>query len=103
MVETTLKEADEDVRNVIPSHQLDFFVENATDKILDKDGSVLYSVYTVKELKKLRKKLEGGSFTGDIVETIDRLIAICEEDDSDGLYIPARYYRRQFIFYIRFR
>jgi len=97
MVETTLKEADEDVRSVIPRHQLDFFVENATDKILDKDGSVLYSVYTVKELKKLRK-VAGDMFAGDIVETIDRLIEICEEDDSDGLYIPARYYRRRFIF-----
>jgi len=80
-----------------------FFISKARDKILDEDGSVLYFAYTLQDLRRLKEDLEEDlikedlphirEITREFIETIDKLIAIYEEEDAYGMYIPTRHYR----------
>ena len=82
-----------DIRKIIPKHQMAFFISKARDKILDEDGSVLYFAYTFQDLRRLKDDLIGLPYTEEIIETIDKLIAIYEREDAYGMYIPTRHYR----------
>jgi len=81
-----------DIRKIIPRHQMNFFIAKSRDRILDEDGYVLYFVYTLQDLKRIRGDLIGSPYTEEIIETIDKLIAIYEEEDAYGMYIPTRHY-----------
>jgi len=80
-----------------------FFISKSRDKILDEDGSVLYFAYTLQDLRRLKEDLEEDlikedlpyirEITREFIETIDKLIAIYEEEDAYGMYIPTRHYR----------
>jgi len=73
----------------------DFFIDNASDVLRNQEDDIEYVVYTTDDLIKMKKEIKDGEFNTELdkklikeaIETIDKLLEICEAERMDGLYL----------------
>jgi len=73
----------------------DFFTDNASDVLRNQEDDIEYVVYTTDDLIKMKKEIKDGEFNTELdkklikeaIETIDKLLEICEAERMDGLYL----------------
>jgi len=75
----------------------DFFTNNATDILRNQEDEIEYVVYSADDLIKLKKEIKDGKFNSELgkklikeaIETIDKLLEICNAEHIDGLYLSV--------------
>jgi len=75
----------------------DFFIDNASDVLRNQEDDIEYVVYTTDDLIKIKKEIKDGKFNAELdkklikeaIETIDKLLEICEAERMDGLYLSV--------------
>jgi len=75
----------------------DFFTNNATDILRNQEDEIEYVVYSADDLIKLKKEFKGDEFNTELdkklikeaIETIDKLLEICNAEHIDGLYLSV--------------
>jgi len=75
----------------------EFFINHASNILRNKEDDIEYVVYTVDNLIKLKKEIKNGDFDTELnkkfkkeaIETIDKLIEICNAEHMDGLYLSV--------------
>jgi len=73
----------------------DFFTDHASDILRNQEDEIEYVVYTADDLIKMKKEIKDGEFNAELgkklikeaIETIDKLLEICEAERVDGLYL----------------
>ena len=73
----------------------DFFTDHASDVLRNQEDEIEYVVFTYDDLKELKKKIKSGDFDTELnkklkeeaIETIDKLMEICNAEHMDGLYL----------------
>jgi len=73
----------------------DFFMDRASDILRNQEDEIEYVVFTYDYLKKLKKEIKSGDFDTELnkklkeeaIETIDKLMEICNAEHMDGLYL----------------
>ena len=75
----------------------DFFLDNASDILRNKEDDIEYVVYDVNDLVKLKKEIKSGDFDIELkkelkeeaIKSIDKLLEICNAEHIDGLYLSV--------------
>ena len=73
----------------------DFFTDHASDVLRNQEDEIEYVVFTYDDLKELKKEIKSGDFDTELnkklkeeaIETIDKLMEICNAEHMDGLYL----------------
>jgi len=73
----------------------DFFTDNASDVLRNQEDDIEYVVYNIDDLAELKREIKSGEFDTELnkklkeeaIETIDKLLEICEAEHMDGLYL----------------
>ena len=72
-----------------------FFIDNASDVLRNQEDDIEYVVYDIDDLAELKREIKSGEFDTELnkklkeeaIETIDKLLKICEAEHMDGLYL----------------
>jgi len=73
----------------------DFFIDNASDVLRNQEDDIEYAVYDIDDLAELKREIKSGEFDTELnkklkeeaIETIDKLMEICNAEHMDGLYL----------------